>query len=71
MKVKDLIEQLQQLDGDLLVVTPGFDESGYSPIDDVRTIKLVKVREEHGHYGMYEEARLDDSDTVEAIVIDW
>lgn len=47
MNVRELIERLNGFDHDLPVMTPGFDESGFSDIADPVIKKMALYRSEH------------------------
>ena len=55
MKVKNLIEELQKLDPELMVVKHGY-EGGETEIDSVEIIKLKLNQHTAWYYGEHEES---------------
>jgi len=53
MKVKDLIEKLQTLPGDMIVVRPGY-EGGVTELSGIKTKKVVLNYNEAWYYGEHE-----------------
>jgi hypothetical protein len=74
MNISELIaklERLKQEHGDLRVVTPGFDEDGFSDVDCVeRTYILANVRP-IGHCGEHEDAKAGDPNAEPCIYINF
>lgn len=63
MKISDLIAKLEILkneNGDLRVVTPGFDESGYSDIEAVEVTHIQADVRQCGHWGEHDDANPED-----------
>jgi hypothetical protein len=55
MKVKELIEKLQQLDGELTVYRYGFNNVGYDDIKDVKELKNIILNfNDDGYVGDHE-----------------
>lgn len=68
MTVDQLISRLKEFDGDLPVVTKGFDEGGIDDIENVKKITIeVNVNLDNWHYGKHEESDTGDS----AVFIDY
>lgn len=44
MTVAELIEKLRQLDQDLPVMTPGFEEGGVEPVAEPKVVKIAMYR---------------------------
>jgi hypothetical protein len=56
MTVADLIARLQELPGDLPVVTPGFDEGGYETI----SLSIIPLVKRFGGHGLPSPHRFDN-----------
>jgi hypothetical protein len=56
MKVKELIEQLQTFDPELVVIQHGY-EGGYNEASRVRTIEIALNVNDEWYYGPHEEYR--------------
>ena len=72
MKVKELIEKLRWCDQEMLVVTRGFDETGYAHIEGL-DIVIVKERSSEfnkGIFGDYEAGLDVDPLAVRAVLVD-
>lgn len=66
MKIKDLIEQLQMYDPELLVFGYGFDESGFQEIVQIGLEKISKVSCKYLHAPTHEL----DKNGFEVLIID-
>ena len=63
MTVKELIEQLQTMDPDLYVFTPGY-EGGYEDVVSVGDIKEIALNyHDEWYYGPHVEAEAEHKDT--------
>lgn len=79
MNISQLIAQLERVraeHGDLLVMTPGFDESGLDLLESVDVERVAPV-EEMSHSGSYESVKMIDGkwriatgDAFDAVVLD-
>jgi hypothetical protein len=66
MKVKELIERLQQLDPEKMVVMHGY-EDGYDEISEIEPISLRLNVNTAWYYGKHD--RCDSPDATQAILI--
>jgi hypothetical protein len=80
VKAADLIAILQTFPADTPVVMPGHASNGYNHVNRAEAIEVVKAREPGGAYGEFEKEQMidrtvavdaDDSEKVDAILIDW
>lgn len=69
MTVAELISKLQELDQDLIVITPGY-ERGYNDIEVTIPLDVVLNVHSEWYYGSHDEAsNYPDLKSVKAIVI--
>lgn len=68
MTVRELIRRLGAFDGDLRVVTPGFDESD---LEDVDTVEPVRVEFGDSRKKFHGGRHRKSPTGVEAVKIDW
>ena len=67
MTVKELIEQLQQLDPDLHVFTDGY-EGGYEDVVSVGNIKEIALNyHDEWYYGPHVDAEAEHKDSFEIV----
>lgn len=73
MTVAELIQALQAMPQDMLVVTPGFDESDLDTISEVKLVwaKLHARPDNQAHRGEHDEADEGDEGAVQCVYIDW
>lgn len=57
MKVHELIERLGSMPQDMVVVTPGFDESGFDLVDAIEVIQIVRSKKGGVHSGAYDKVK--------------
>lgn len=70
MTVNQLIEKLKEFDPETLVVTRGFDETGYSDLETVEWVQVAVRKSESARdtLGEYEDA--NGASGIKAILID-
>lgn len=74
MKVSELIAKLEALmreHGDLRVVTPGFDESGFADIDVVEITHIQADARQFGHWGEHIDANPDDPNAERCVNVNF
>lgn len=71
MTVGEMIQRLQGLPSDMQLVTPGFDESGYSDVQTIEFVSILRAAGSGGHIGEHKEAPLGACYAEMCVNINW
>jgi hypothetical protein len=69
MKVRDLIQKLNDFDPETIVVVGGFDEEGFANIERVEMVSVIPRKSQAEIFGEYQESTQSDKIPAQKVLL--